>query len=61
MGNTEDAASSSSMVVEMLVDTHCWLEEDEGESNDETDDLVSSVELINSLSQDDSESQTDDE
>lgn len=45
----------------MLVETHGWLEEDEGERDDKSDDLMGAVELVDTLTEQDSEGKTDDE
>lgn len=58
MGNSECTATSSSMIVEMLVETHGWLEEDEGSSDDETNDHMRPVQLVDTLTEHDSEGET---
>lgn len=59
--DAEDGSSAGLVVVEMLVETHCWLEEDKHGYYDEADDLVVAVYFTNTVAQDDTESQADDE
>lgn len=61
MHDTEDGPSTGSVVVEMLVETHCWLEEDEHCDHDETDDLVVAVELAETVGEYDAHGHADDE
>lgn len=55
------AASAGLVEVQMLENTHHRLYQDENEDNNVADDLMVGVELINLLSKDDSECQTNDE
>lgn len=60
MGHTEDTPTTCPVVVEMLVETHGGLKEDEREGHDEANDHVWFVELVDLLAEFDSKHQTDD-